>query len=185
MALIPLVDVRCGHCRARGQMALPPPDLVPVGPCPACGELNMFVFGATLPLSREYLEVATYRERMEYLRGQLAPLVEERLRAVADRFGTETEEALTEVTDPARHREVEERNARAFPKEGWKPRARISDAEMAWFKDVQLGLLDSAGYAQVFFPVARPEPPVEADAPKPEKKRAPRKKKPKDAPPEG
>lgn len=146
--MLSLIEVKCPHCGAEGQIMAPPPGAVIIGPCPACKGMVVVFCGSVLALDKEIIRNGGPEERREHLLEVLGGFVEDRV----DRLMEAAEAApgdplLDEATDA--EEESEEQDG-VVPYSGKAPES-ISDAELDSFRNVDLKLLDSKAYFKAVF----------------------------------
>ncbi len=149
--MLSLIEVKCPHCGARGQLMLPPLGVLIVGPCPECGELVVVFCGRVLPLDKEIILNAPFEEKREHLMTVLTSFLEEYVvRLLKDNSSVQEEgeqetipegEAAglghggNEVSDPARQ----------------SSKRAISAGEIADFIRLDLNLIDNTDYFKAIF----------------------------------
>jgi len=139
-----VIEIKCPHCGAIGQIIVPPIGQIVVGPCPRCQELVALFEGRVFPLDKEIMIYGSSQEKREHV---LSPLTEF-LRG-------QVEELIPEA------RELESRlEEREKPKTGtkrYKPSVRnrkagkISKEEIEDFLRIDLPLLAKKTYFEERF----------------------------------
>jgi hypothetical protein len=148
--MLSLVEVRCPHCGALGQLMLPPLGAIIVGPCPHCHEFLVVFCGHALPLDKDIVQNGTPEEKQQHLLDALMGFLDEQLteligRAEESRDSLDTEPVFGErdalVNDP------EEDVSWPLLDEV----TAISDAEVADFVNSELPGLDRGDYFRDVF----------------------------------
>ncbi len=149
--MLSLIEVRCPHCGANGQIMLPPVGTIIVGPCPECQGLVVVFCGNVLPLDKEIMLNGSISERREHMLTVLTGFLKER---VAQMISEETEAQEPEMAgatgtlaagDCKRERERPARD-RVSP-----AKAPISEEELDAFTNVELKLIDNRDYFKTIF----------------------------------
>ena len=144
--MLSLIEVKCPHCGAEGQIMAPPPGAVIIGPCPACKGMVVVFCGSVLALKKEIIRNGGPEELREHLLEVLGNFVEGRVdqlmeaAASGDPFSDEA----------ANIEEVSEKQDGVVPLSAKVPES-ISDAELDSFRNVDLKLLDSKAYFKAVF----------------------------------
>jgi hypothetical protein len=144
--MLSLVEVKCPHCGAKGQIVMPPLGAIIIGPCPKCEELLIVFCGQVLPLDKEIVMHGSPRDKHEHLMGVLTDFLEER---VADLVRQTTPDADDEsdwspsVDDPELGLDGSEHPATA--------EEDISQKEVEQFVNVDLNLIDNRDYFRAVF----------------------------------
>lgn len=163
--MLSLVEVRCPHCGARGQVVVPPLGALLIGPCPQCDELILVFCGKALPLSREIMDGANPSEKREHLMATLFGFLDERIDEVLKEMesggspqaaarGTAPEEEAEDANEfPGLTAEFNAADpaelAKAFGEE--EPESDISPTEVDQFVRTALPLLDNKHYFHAIF----------------------------------
>jgi hypothetical protein len=145
--MLSLVEVKCPHCGARGQIVMPPLGAIIIGPCPKCEELLIVFCGQVLPLEKDIVMNGTPREKHEHLMGVLTDFLEDRVAdLVRQTTPSEEEDADSEALDESEFTaEAEELT------EPEREIVNISQPEVDQFKQVDLNLLDNRDYFRAVF----------------------------------
>ena len=77
--MLSVIEVQCPHCNARGQLILPPPGSIIVGPCPHCKELVVVFCSQVLPLSSDLMRYASTQEKHDHLMDVLIEYIDGRV----------------------------------------------------------------------------------------------------------
>lgn len=148
--MLSLIEVKCPHCGAHGQIMLPPVGTIIIGPCPECQGLVVVFCGHVLPLAKEIMVQGTISEKREHLVSVLTEFIRERVEFMIAEEGA-TDDATT--SDGAEAEDVEPAK-RAVPPDEKSARvvhAPISDEEIRSFSRVELKLLDNSDYFKTIF----------------------------------
>lgn len=146
--MLSLVEVKCPHCGAKGQIVMPPLGAIIIGPCPKCEELLIVFCGQVLPLERDVMMGGSSREKHEHLMTVLTGFLEDR---VADLVRQTTpDEAMTDETEEL---ELEEDDVTAEEIElaDELDTPEISQPEIDQFVKIDLNLLDNKDYFRAVF----------------------------------
>jgi len=77
--MLSLIEVTCPHCAARGQIMVPPPGAIIIGPCPECSGMVAVFCGQVLPLDNEIMGCPSNLHKREHVGEVLANFVRERV----------------------------------------------------------------------------------------------------------
>ena len=77
--MLSLVEVKCPHCGAEGQIMLPPMGSIILGPCPECNEMVVVFCGRVLPLEKQLMAEATPEDKKRHLLEVLTNFLRERI----------------------------------------------------------------------------------------------------------
>ena len=155
--MLSLIDVRCPHCGARGQLMLPPLGALIVGPCPECREFVVVFGGRVLPLDKDVMLGSSFDERREHLMAVLTSFLEERVVRLLEEASSkelpepdEDIEELDEILDEEEEmvEPLVEEPAPRMPETG---KGTISAREVDSFVQVDLKLLDNQDYFKAVF----------------------------------
>ena len=75
-----LLNVRCPHCDTLGQILLPPPSGIIIGPCPECQELVVVFMGHLLPLDKTLLENCSMKDQRNHVYEVISEFLREGLK---------------------------------------------------------------------------------------------------------
>jgi len=78
--MIALLKIHCPHCGVAGQVLMPPPGAIIIGPCPECSNLVAIFAGEALPLNTEVMNNGTIREKYEHVLQVLSTYLEKQVR---------------------------------------------------------------------------------------------------------
>ncbi|HOZ49282.1 MAG TPA: hypothetical protein PLO37_25200 [Candidatus Hydrogenedentes bacterium] len=156
--MLSLIEVKCPHCGARGQLMLPPLGSLIVGPCPECEELVVVFCGCVLPLEKEIMLHGDVEEKRDHLVQVLTGFIEDRVsqmlkNALEERERTEADE-LDEADEAERHEH--EGDLEEIPEDipelpSTPKNAVISRCEVDDFVRVDLNLIDNRDYFRAIF----------------------------------
>lgn len=149
--MLSLIEVKCPHCSARGQLMLPPMGAIIIGPCPECHELVVVFCGRVLPLDKEVMVQGSFEEKRDHLMNVLTSFLEERvsqlLKEALPPEENEAQESL--VDDEVPDAKPQPGGAPPFPRKIEPP--FISETEMTDFVRVDLNLIDKRDYFKAVF----------------------------------
>jgi len=156
--MLSLIEVKCPHCGAQGQITLPPLGSIIVGPCPQCEGMVAVFCGKVLALDNATMHEGTADEKRDHLTEVLCSFIADRVEQlfensdVAQQFEAlnhtqhhdeEPEETPSE-TDGHPHQESEQSKA---PNKG----AGISAEELDAFVNGALQMIDNPDYFKSVF----------------------------------
>lgn len=163
--MLSLIEVKCPHCGAQGQIMLPPLGAIIIGPCPECQEMVMVFSGKVIALDKEVMNNGTLVERKEHLMGVLNDFLSDRVDRLLeendvsdpsiqempteDEMSDDAEAASSEEkpTTPQGHRAVHfEEYKRPEPVD-----RSISEDEFSEFVNRDLRLIDNKDYFRAVF----------------------------------
>ncbi len=140
--MLSLIDVKCPHCGAQGQIVMPPVGSVIIGPCPECQGMVAIFCGMTLALDKEIMLHGKTEEKRDHLMEVLGMFLHERVeRLFEEREEREEFGGLRE----------EPRGIGALPVLDSPPKTPISQAELESFTSVDLRLIDNKEYFKAVF----------------------------------
>lgn len=140
--MLSVIEVKCPHCGALGQILVPPLGSVVVGPCPICDEMIVFFGGEVLPLETELMRNGPLTKKKKHLFEVLMRSVREKVESLVE------EEHVSAVSLP------QHRSASALRP---KPSIRnynapiITKKDVADFVRIDLNLLDKKEHFKKFF----------------------------------
>jgi len=166
--MLSLIEVKCPHCGAQGQIMLPPLGAIIVGPCPECQEMVVVYCGKVLALDKEIMDNGSIIERKEHLMAVLSDFVSDRIDRLLESQAVEAapdergEEAREEQQDappgmpPINGKLISGANApktHMFGENGESPveGPKISEDEMNAFVNRDLRLIDNKDYFKAVF----------------------------------
>lgn len=147
--MLSLIEVKCPHCGANGQIMLPPVGTIIIGPCPECQGLVVVFCGHVLPLAKEVMIQGTVSEKREHLVSVLTQFIRERVELMI------AEESAADGASPSGFKAEDATAAQRAAPTGEVParvvHAPISDEEIQSFSKVELKLLDNGDYFRTIF----------------------------------
>ena len=149
--MLSLIEVRCPHCGAHGQIMLPPVGTIIVGPCPECQGLLVVFCGNVLALDKEIMLNGTIQEKRDHMLSILTGFLKDR---IAQMISEETESQEPEMAEATgTHAAADGPSGRERPSREHIPAAKtpISKEEMDAFTNVELKLLDNRHYFKTIF----------------------------------
>ena len=133
--MLSLIEVKCPHCGARGQIMLPPIGSIIIGPCPECQELVIVFCGRVLALEKDIMLRGSFDEKREHMMEVLTEFLRERIDKLIVEEAEMREKAARGEEAPT---ESEPEQAAAESS----ARSAISQEEMDAFKNMELPLID-------------------------------------------
>jgi hypothetical protein len=152
--MLSLIEVKCPHCGAHGQIMLPPVGTIIVGPCPECQGLVVVFCGHVLALQSETMLQGTIQDKREHMMSVLTDFLKDRIvQMIPEESESEKQEPqpALEATEEAHTPALPHRKSETPRKSGTPPRVPISEDEAKWFSDVDLKLLDNKDYFKTIF----------------------------------
>ncbi len=153
-----LIEVICPHCGAKGRIMAPPVGTIVFGPCPECQEMVAIFCGQALPLDKEIMGNGGEDEKKEHLLETLGGFLQDRIEHMfqADGDLAGLAEAVQQSLQKAKQNRADAENeddSRQVPLEATQPhhRARISEAELDTFRNIELKLIDNKEYFRAVF----------------------------------
>lgn len=148
--MLSLIEVKCPHCGANGQIMLPPVGTIIIGPCPECQGLVVVFCGHVLPLAKEVMSQGTIVEKREHLVTALTQFIRERVDLMIREDEIQGESSAPEPAVP--EEAAAPRHHEALPVEKPPPTAPpISEDEVRVFSSIELKLLDNSDYFRTIF----------------------------------
>ena len=77
--MLSVVEIKCPHCGAVGQVIVPPMGQITIGPCPRCQELVVLFEGRVFALDKEKMIYGTYQEKRKHLLSILTRFLKEQV----------------------------------------------------------------------------------------------------------
>ena len=148
--MLSLIEVKCPHCGAQGQMMLPPLGSIIVGPCPECQGMVVIFCGKALPLDPDIMNKPDTGEKRDHVMEVLGLFVHERVERLFERLGDKAECLSQEMTGDA----PDGADGDLPPKIevfGNAPSGPISREELNSFLSVDLKLIDNHDYFKAVF----------------------------------
>ncbi len=146
--MLSLIEVKCPHCGAQGQIMLPPLGAIVVGPCPECQGMVAVFCGRVLPLDREVIFNGTADEKRDHLMDVLGRFIENRVERLFDGILNEADAPDGPPEDSAAAHGHPLGEMSPF---GNSPKVPISATEVDSFRNVDLKLIDNAEYFKAVF----------------------------------
>jgi hypothetical protein len=78
--MIALLKIHCPHCGVAGQILMPPPGAIIIGPCPECSRLVAIFAGEALPLNDEVMNNGAIKEKYAHVMEVLSEYLEKQVR---------------------------------------------------------------------------------------------------------
>lgn len=148
--MLSLIEVKCPHCGAQGQIVLPPLGAIIVGPCPQCEEPVVVFCGRVLPLKKSVIQDGSMKEKYDHLMAILTQFVEQRVTQLL-KNAEESQEPETDAYSDE-EMDIKDLNDGVVPDtriEG--NHARITQAEVDQFTRIDLKFLDNKDYFNEVF----------------------------------
>lgn len=148
--MLSLIEVKCPHCGAHGQIMLPPVGTIIIGPCPECQGLVVVFCGHVLPLAKEVMARGSIAEKRDHLLSVLTQFIRERVElmiaeeSASDEAGTPTDSETEQGTSSTNVGATESKPQRIV-------HAPITDEEMQAFSRIELKRLDDSNYFKTIF----------------------------------
>jgi len=165
-AMLSLIEIRCPHCGAHGQVMLPPVGAIIVGPCPECHNMVVIFAGKALALDNDIILNGNAIARRDHIMQVLVAFLEERISKLvsaedrpggeppagptSEELAPEAIEAGTEASLTASDHDPGAVVPRINPY-GNRTTAPISRSEMDSFVNVELQLIDDKDYFKAVF----------------------------------
>jgi hypothetical protein len=154
--MLSLIEVKCPHCGAQGQIMLPPLGAIIVGPCPECQGMVAIFCGRVLPLDSEIMQKGEQDAKKEHLLKTIVTFIHERVDRL---FGDKPEEVDPLVKSSSSSGSPEDETdddddddaMERITLFGNAPTAPITQEEMESFLNVDLKLIDDQEYFKAVF----------------------------------
>ena len=130
-----LVEVKCPHCGARGQVVLPPTGVIVMGPCPECHEFIAVFAGRTVAVDKTVMSEGTPDEQSAHLLAEFTEFLKERIKELLVNMAEEVDTLPGASEGEAPH-------ACASP---------ITSEDIAGFVETELELIDNPDYFKSVF----------------------------------
>lgn len=150
--MISLIDVTCPHCAAEGQIMLPPPGAIIIGPCPECQGAVAVFCGRALALDDETMHAGSAEEKRRHVGEVLGQFIHERVDHLFAAGAAEDPEPdglsadALEFADEGAAADVE-----APEGDPAAPQTPITRQELDSFRSIDLRLLDNRDYFRAIF----------------------------------
>ncbi len=130
--MIALLKIQCPHCGSAGQILMPPPGAIIIGPCPECSKLVAIFAGEALPLDDDIMNNGAMKDKYEHVMQILSAYLEEQVR-----------QCFTQAQDVPAVDDDGREGRRERPDKGKeRPERLITDDEFDHFIQKELGNLD-------------------------------------------
>ncbi len=149
--MLSVIEVKCPHCGALGQVMLPPMGSIIVGPCPRCEELVVLFEGRIFPLDKNIMLYGTPEKKREHLLDALMRFLKERVDDLITESVTQSKRSKTQhsiIGTPALHREKQDPAAPSVRSEESGP---ITRGEVKDFVSIDLNLVGKKEYFERVF----------------------------------
>lgn len=151
--MLSLIEVKCPHCGAQGQIMLPPLGAIIVGPCPECKEMVVVFCGRVMPLDKRIMEAGTLEDKQDHLIEVLGNFLQERVKRL---FSVSTKDDASAGApaqdDLGEHDEESSSQAPgAISLTGPSAPDMITDEEVTHFVNYDLKLIDNPKYFKAVF----------------------------------
>ncbi|MBI4557376.1 MAG: hypothetical protein HY706_07330 [Candidatus Hydrogenedentes bacterium] len=144
--MLSVIEVKCPHCGAQGQIMMPPLGAIIIGPCPQCHGLVVIFCGRVLPLDGDIMQHGATRERREHLMSVLTRFLEQNVAQIIDSLSAElnkiSQSAGPPATEPAQSETAGDLSDAA---------PSIPDTEVERFLQQELPMLDDKNYFRAIF----------------------------------
>jgi len=155
--MLSLIEVKCPHCGAQGQIMLPPLGAIIVGPCPECQGMVVVFCGRVMPLDKDVMTQGSPEERQEHLMGVLNVFLHERVKrlftSTASAEAPEPDAPIQHTRDDLgeHHDESILQRPGAISIPGKLRNDPITDDEINNFVNIDLKLIDNVNYFRAVF----------------------------------
>lgn len=154
--MLSLIEVKCPHCGAQGQIMLPPLGAIIVGPCPECQGMVVVFCGRVMPLDSDIMNAGSLEEKQDHLLEVLGTFLQERIKRL---FTNKIEDRPEPSRDEAGLQDdLGEHEASslmqppgAISLTGADQPDMISDEEFSRFISTDLKLIDNPKYFKAVF----------------------------------
>ncbi len=149
--MLSLIEVKCPHCGAQGQIMLPPLGAIIVGPCPECHNMVVIFAGKVLPLDNDIMHGEDADAKRSHLLKVLGAFLEDRVTRLVGE--AESQNAPKPKEEPEFQPAPGQQDAEmpAVDPFGNASTAPISSAEVDSFVNVDLEMLDDKEYFRMVF----------------------------------
>ncbi len=107
--MIALLKIQCPHCGSAGQILMPPPGAIIIGPCPECSKIVAIFAGEALALDDEIMNQGGVQDKYEHVMHVLSGYLETQVQHCFSKLeGDDSEHTETpeEVQDAATETEA-------------------------------------------------------------------------------
>jgi phage FluMu protein Com len=142
--MLSVIEVKCPHCGAVGQIIVPPLGQITIGPCPRCQELVVLFEGRVFPLDKETMIYGTAQQKRKHLSSTLTQHLKEQ---VAELIPDDHElDGLPFTAEKKKRRKRKAKPSLRHPQEHG-----ISRREKEDFLRIDIPLLSKKKYFERFF----------------------------------
>lgn len=158
--MMSLIEVKCPHCGAQGQILMPPVGAIIVGPCPHCDGMVVVFSGRVFPLDSDIMQGGSLDDKKEHMLEILGGFLNERIerllmeppltQANADSNNADDEAEVPEDSTA----DAGSNTAPIVPERrspGRAPKIPISQDELDDFVRTDLQLIDNPEYFRAVF----------------------------------
>ena len=150
--MLSLIEVKCPHCGAQGQIMLPPLGAIIVGPCPECKEMVVVFCGRVMPLDKATMQDGTLEDKQDHLIEVLGNFLQERVKRLFSATPKDEEVPAPTQDDLGEHDDESESQAPgAISLTGPSGPDMITDDEVKHFVNYDLKLIDNPKYFKAVF----------------------------------
>ncbi len=147
--MLSVIEVKCPHCGAVGQIIVPPLGQITIGPCPRCQELVVLFEGRVFPLNKETMIYGTSKQKRKHLCSTLSQYLRVQ---VEELIPDEQEFDGRLLTGQKLTGQKKKRQSKRYKPSVRNPKARgISKQETEDFLRIDIPLLSSKDYFEQFF----------------------------------
>jgi hypothetical protein len=157
--MLSLIEVKCPHCGAQGQIMLPPLGAIIIGPCPECEGMVVVFCGRVLALDKAVMVDGSIEEKRDHLLEVLARFLHDRIERLFEQQAAESEagglggleeEDFAALAGEGDEEEMElpHGDTRRAKRKAAVP---ISQEELDAFLDIDLKLIDNKEYFKAVF----------------------------------
>ena len=142
--MLSVVEIKCPHCGAVGQVIVPPMGQITIGPCPRCQELVVLFEGRVFALDKETMIYGTCKQKRKHLLSILTDFLNEQVEDLIPEDG-ELMGSPTDKAKPKRQRK------KCKPTIRNRKAGRISKQEIKDFLSIDIPLLSKKDYFEQSF----------------------------------
>lgn len=146
LEMLPVIEVQCPFCKAKGQIMTPPLGSIIVGPCPRCKETVLLFDGTVMALDKDIINSGTPEEKKQHLLETIIDVVAEKVEELVENEGlgldseSGSEEGFGYIEDERIVPSIRNSNA-----------PRISPEDVQDFINIDLNLINSKKYFDRIF----------------------------------
>ena len=150
--MLSLIEVTCPHCAAQGQIMVPPPGAIIIGPCPECQGMVAVFCGRVLALDKAVMTEGTAQEKRNHVNAVLGNFLRDRVDRLFSDSGQSDGQSSAPLETPARDPEPpvsphEQKTPPVTHRNG----SVITSEELESFRAIDLRLLDNSAYFKAIF----------------------------------